>query len=90
MSKKFVANDKDQHRLKAQRETILKLEREIKLLKQQIRTLEKALNRPPKEDMPEKLVEEKPKKQTPAELKEATRKKFAEWRAKNISPPEDS
>lgn len=83
MSKKFVSNDKDQHRLKSQRETIIKLEREIKLLKQQIRTLEKALNRPSKDDAP--VVVEKPKKLTPAEEREATRKKFAEWRAKNLT-----
>lgn len=85
MAKKFVSNDKDQHRLKAQRETIIKLEREVKLLKQQIRTLEKALNRPPKEEVP---VVEKPKKLTPAEEREAVRKKFANF-GKTV-PPEDS
>lgn len=82
MAKKFVSDDKDKHRLKAQRETIIRLEREIKLLKQQIRALEKALNKPSKEDAP--VI--KPKKLTPAEEKEAVRAKFAAI-AKTLSKP---
>lgn len=75
MAKKFVSNDKDQHRLKAQREKIIELQREIKLLEQKIRTLEKALNRPEKEAVP--VI--KKVKLTPAEEREATRKKFANF-----------
>ncbi len=77
------SEDKDKHRLKAQRETIIRQEREIKLLKQQIRSLEKALNRPEKE--PKALP---PKKLTPEEEREATRKKFADMmqkRAKEVN-----
>lgn len=88
MAKKFIADDKDRERLKAQRDTIIRQEREIKLLKQQIRTLEKALNRPAKEAGSSETnvpVIEKPKKLTPAEEREATRKRFAEWRAKNLN-----
>lgn len=87
MAKKFVSDDKDRERLKAQRETILKQDREIKLLKQQIKTLEKALNRPPKEEAPEKAPP--PKKLTPEEEREAVRKKWADWRAKNLSTSEE-
>lgn len=85
MAKKFVADDKDRERLKAQRETIIRLEREIKLLKLQIRALEKALNRPSKDDVPVLI---KPKKLTPAEEKEAVRAKFAAI-AKTLNKPSD-
>lgn len=71
MAKNSDSDDKDKHRLKTQRETIIRLEREIKILKLRIRTLEK--DKPPKE---EKALP--PKKLTPAEAKEAARKKFAE------------
>lgn len=87
MGKKFVSEDKDRERLKAQRETIIKLEREIKLLKQQIRSLEKALNRP--EVPEEKKSPEPPKKKlSPEEEREATRKKFAEWNKSRSSTSE--
>jgi len=84
LAKKFVADDKDRERLKAQRETILKLQHEIKLLKLQVKSLEKSLNRPPSEEKSAPVV--KPKKLTPAEEKEAARKKFADWnKNRNLS-----
>jgi hypothetical protein len=81
LAKNHDSDSKDKHKLKAQRETIIKLERRLKLLEQQIRSLEKASNKPPKE---EKALP--PKKPTPAELKEQTRQRFADWRAKNTTP----
>lgn len=77
LAKSSHSNDKDKHRLKTQLESIVKLEREVKLLKQEIRRLEKLLNRPPKEEAPAKP--EPAKKLTPDELREQTRKKFADW-----------
>lgn len=82
MAKNHDSDSKDKHKLKSQRETIIKQAREIKLLEQKVRKLEKDLNKPPKEEAPVKALP--PKKPTPAELKEQTRQKFAEWRAKNV------